>query len=116
MPAAATAPIAKRSAAEFLERLLLLAELLRLRPDLASLLRGGLHAGDVRTDLCDEADLRCPVSDEDHLQGLRCAAMAEFKYVTLPTDGKQVRSGQVDEYASAQLNASTCRRAGSRSR
>jgi hypothetical protein len=30
--------------------------------------------------------------------------MAEFKYVTLPTDGKQIRSGQVDEYASVELN------------
>lgn len=30
--------------------------------------------------------------------------MAEYKYVSLPTEGKEVRSGQVDEYATAELN------------
>jgi|GEM_PF-6137244 len=31
--------------------------------------------------------------------------MAEFKYVSLPTAGKEVRSDQVDAFASAELNA-----------
>lgn len=31
--------------------------------------------------------------------------MAEYKYVSLPSDGKQIRSGDVDAYASAELNA-----------
>ena len=30
--------------------------------------------------------------------------MAEYKYVSLPTDGKQTRSEDVDAYASAELN------------
>jgi hypothetical protein len=30
--------------------------------------------------------------------------MAEFKYVSLPTVSKQVRSDDVEEYASAELN------------
>ena len=30
--------------------------------------------------------------------------MAEYKYVTLPTEGKQIRSSAVDEYASTELN------------
>jgi len=30
--------------------------------------------------------------------------MPEYKYVSLPTDGKQVRSNEVDAYASAELN------------
>jgi len=30
--------------------------------------------------------------------------MAEYKYVSLPTVGKEVRSERVDEYASAELN------------
>lgn len=29
--------------------------------------------------------------------------MAEFKFVQLPTDGKQVRSNDVEQYASAEL-------------
>ncbi len=29
--------------------------------------------------------------------------MAEFRYVRLPTDGKQARSEQVDDYANAEL-------------
>ena len=31
--------------------------------------------------------------------------MPEYKYVSLPTVGKQVRSERVDEYASIELNA-----------
>lgn len=31
-------------------------------------------------------------------------AMTEYKYVTLPTNGKQVRSADVADYASAELN------------
>ena len=30
--------------------------------------------------------------------------MPEYKFVTLPTEGKQVRSSGVDAYASAELN------------
>ena len=30
--------------------------------------------------------------------------MPEYKYVSLPTVGKQVRSEQVDEFATAELN------------
>lgn len=30
--------------------------------------------------------------------------MAEYKYVSLPSDGKQIRSAEVDAYASAELN------------
>jgi len=30
--------------------------------------------------------------------------MAEYKYVSLPTNGKQTRSEDVDAYASAELN------------
>jgi len=30
--------------------------------------------------------------------------MAEYRYVSLPSDGKEIRSEQVDAYASAELN------------
>jgi hypothetical protein len=30
--------------------------------------------------------------------------MPEYKYVSLPTDGKQIRSADVDAYATAELN------------
>lgn len=30
--------------------------------------------------------------------------MAEYKYVSLPTEGKQIRSEDVDAFASAELN------------
>ena len=30
--------------------------------------------------------------------------MAEYKYVSLPTNGKEIRSANVDEYASRELN------------
>ena len=34
----------------------------------------------------------------------RICAMAEFKYVSLPTAGKEVRSPDVEAFASAELN------------